>query len=66
MELLLKNVNEEHLTLLNELAKSLHFELTEAVEDDAHYLNLMSEAKNDNILSEKEGLDFINDLKLAK
>jgi hypothetical protein len=63
MELLLKNVSEEHLALLSELAKSLHFQVSEPIEDEAHYLKMMEETKFDEILSEKESKSFIDSLR---
>jgi len=60
MELLLKNVSEEHLKLITELAKSLNFEVSEAVEDDTFYLDKMEEGKKSPLLDQKEKVEFLN------
>lgn len=40
MDIIIKNVQEKHLPLINELAKSLDFEISEPVEDYLHVLGI--------------------------
>ncbi|MBC7913495.1 MAG: hypothetical protein H7Y07_05160 [Pyrinomonadaceae bacterium] len=63
MELLLKNVSEAHLKLISELAKSLNFEISEALENEDFYLDKMEEGKGTRILDNKEKGEFLNWLK---
>ena len=40
MDMIIKNLQEKHLPLINELAKSLDFEISEPIEDYLHVLDL--------------------------
>ena len=60
MELLLRNVSEEHLKLISELAKSLNFEVSEALEDEDFYLDKIEEGNKTPILDKKEKAEFLN------
>jgi hypothetical protein len=60
MELLLKNLSEEHLKLISELAKSLNFEVSEALEDEDFYLDKMEEGNKTTILDKKDKAEFLN------
>jgi hypothetical protein len=64
MELVLKNVQKKHLTLISELAKTLNIEVSEPMEDDAYYLAAMAEGERSDLLSDKEKIDFIASLKV--
>lgn len=46
MDILIKNVQEKHLPLINELAKTLDFEVSEPVED---YLYVLSTQEKESI-----------------
>ena len=63
MEIVLKNVQKKHLPLISELAKTLKIKISEAIEDDAHYLAAMEEGEKTALLNEQEKLDFINSLR---
>jgi hypothetical protein len=64
MELVLKNVQEKHLPLISELAKTLKIEILEPKEDDAYYLAAMEDGEKTNLLNEQEKLEFISSLKV--
>jgi hypothetical protein len=59
MELILKNVQKKHLTLIAELAKTLNIEVAEPMEDDAYYLAAMEEGTKTGFLNERKKIDFI-------
>ena len=64
MELVLKHVQKKHLPLISELAKTLKIEISEPVEDDAHYLAAMEEGEKTSLLNEQEKKEFIESLKV--
>ena len=53
------------LQLISELAKTLKIEVSEPIEDDAHYLAAMEDGEKTSLLNEQEKLDFIRSLKVG-
>ncbi len=54
MNIMIKNVQEKHLSLINELAKSLNLEISEPVEDCLHVLGTVEQEAIEKGLADAE------------